>query len=68
MLYCFVSVLIIYTLKLVTSSYTKGYTITKTNNLFFTSLYSRYMRFSVPYVLASFRANRYQKSRTYYIK
>ena len=41
MLYCFVGVLIIYTLKLVTSSYTKGYIITKTNILFFTSLYNR---------------------------
>lgn len=41
MLYCFVSVLIVYTLKLATSNYTKGYIITKTNNLFFTSLYNR---------------------------
>lgn len=40
-LYCFFDVLIVYMIKLVTSSYTKGYTITKTNNLFFTSLYSR---------------------------
>lgn len=41
MLYCFVSVLIIYILRLATSKYTKGYTITKTNNLFFTGLYNR---------------------------
>lgn len=40
-LYYSVIVLIIYMLKLATSKYTKGYTITKTNNLFFTGLYSR---------------------------